>query len=52
MPELYSEYSSENMAKTLLKLLDKYNVYDKISYVIVDNAFNNDIIIKTLKSSF
>ena len=51
MFKLYSEYSGENIAKILLKLLDKYNIYDKISYIIIDNASNNDTIIKALKSS-
>ena len=52
MPELYSEYFNKNIAKILPKLFDKYNIYDKISYIIIDNAFNNDTIIKTFKLSF
>ena len=52
MPELYSEYFNENIAKILFKLLDKYNIYNKINYIIINNAFNNDTMIKALKSNF
>ena len=51
MPELYGEHSGENMAETLLKLLDEYGIYDKIGYIMADNAFSNDTMIKALESS-
>ena len=49
--ELYGEHSGENMAKVLLKLLDEYSIYDNISYIIINNAFSNDTMIKAFKSS-
>ena len=51
MPELYGEHSSENMAETLLKLLDEYGIYDKIGYIMADNASSNDTMIRALESS-
>ena len=51
MPKLYNEYSSKNIVEILLKLLDKYGIYDKINYIILDNASSNNTMIKALKSS-
>ena len=51
MPKLYNEYFSESITEILFKLFDKYNIYDKISYIIVDNALNSDTMIKGFKSS-
>ena len=49
MPELRGEYLDKNIVDTLLKLLNNYNIYNKISYIMADNAINNDTIIEALE---
>ena len=49
MPELRGEHLGENMADTLFRLLDDYNIYDKIGYIMADNAINNDTMIEALE---
>ena len=51
MPELRGEHLGENMADTLLRLLNDYNIYNKIGYIIADNAINNDTMIEALEQS-
>ena len=49
MSEFRGEYLGKNIINTLLKLLNNYNIYNKISYIIADNAINNDTIIEALE---
>ena len=51
IPELRGEHSGENIADTLLRLLDDYNIYDKIGYIMADNATNNDTMVEALEQS-
>ena len=39
------------MTDTLLRLLNNYNIYNKISYIITDNAINNDTIIEVFEQN-
>ena len=49
MLEFRSEYLDKNMVDTLLRLLDNYNIYNKISYIMADNAINNDTMIEAFE---
>ena len=49
MPELRGEYLNKNIINTLFRLLDNYNIYNKINYIIADNAINNDTMIEVLE---
>ena len=49
MSELRGEYLGKNMADTLFRLLDNYNIYNKIGYIIADNAINNDTMIEAFE---
>ena len=52
MPKLHGIHSGENITETLLKLLNDYGIYNKISYVITNNTSNNNhTMIKVLKES-
>ena len=51
MPELRGEYLDKNIVDTLLRLLDDYNIYNKISYIMTDNAINNDTMIEALEQN-
>ena len=49
MPELRGENLNKNIVDTLLRLLNNYNIYNKIGYIMADNAINNDTIIEALE---
>ena len=51
MPELRGIHSGENIAETLLKLLNDYGIYDKIGYIMTDNTSNNNTMIEVLEES-
>ena len=51
MPKLRGEHLDKNIINTLLKLLNNYNIYNKINYIIADNATNNDTIIETFEQN-
>ena len=51
MFKLRDEYLGKNIVDTLLKLLNNYNIYNKVNYIITDNAINNDTIIEALEQS-
>ena len=51
MPELRGEYLGKNITDTLFRLLNNYNIYNKISYIMADNAINNDTIIEALEQN-
>ena len=51
MPELRGEHLDKNMTDTLLRLLNDYNIYNKIGYIMADNAINNDTMIEALEQS-
>ena len=49
MSKFRDEYLGKNIMNTLLRLLNNYNIYNKISYIITDNAINNDTMIEAFK---
>ena len=51
MHELHGEHSGKNMAETLLQVLNGYDIYDKIGYIMADNASSNDTLIEALEIS-
>ena len=51
IPKLLGEHSGENMAETLLQVLNEYDIYNKIGYIVVDNASSNDTMIEALEIS-
>ena len=51
MAELHGEYSNENMTETLLQVLNGYDIYDKIGYIMADNASSNNTMIEALEIS-
>ena len=51
MSKLRGEHLGKNMVDTLLRLLDDYNIYNKIGYIMADNAINNDTMIETFEQS-
>jgi hypothetical protein len=49
--EVNREHSGENQAKYVLEVLEEYKIEDKLAYLIMDNADNNDTLM-TSPSSF
>ena len=49
--EVDGEHSGKNQAKYVLEVLEEYKIEDKLGYLIIDNANNNDTLITSLSSS-
>ena len=49
--EVDGEHSGENQAKYVLEVLKEYKIKDKLGYLMIDNANNNDTLITSLSSS-
>ncbi len=49
--EVDGEHSGENQAKYVLEVLEEYKIKDKLGYLMMDNADNNDTLITSLSSS-
>ncbi|KAE9382297.1 hypothetical protein BT96DRAFT_762969, partial [Gymnopus androsaceus JB14] len=47
--ELHGEHSGENMAETVWDTLTKYGIQNKLMAFNMDNATNNDTLIKALE---
>lgn len=54
LPRLFGHHSGENIASTVCKVLDEYEITDKVSCFMMDNASNNgtmiDAVIKRIPS--
>ncbi len=46
--EVNGEHIGENLTKYVLEAIYEYNLIKKLSYFVIDNANNNDIIITLL----
>ncbi len=43
--ELEGDYSGENQAAIILNILDKYKIRNKLGYIVIDNAYQNNSLI-------
>ncbi len=43
---LYEDYSGENQADLLLKILNKYKLADLVGYFVLNNITTNDVCIE------
>jgi hypothetical protein len=50
MEEIEGEHNGENLALSVYKVLDDYQIKSKVSFFIMDNASNNDTFIKSLSA--
>ncbi len=46
--ELEGDYSGENQAAIVLNVLDKYKIRNKLGYIVIDNAYQNDSLIAVI----
>jgi hypothetical protein len=44
-------HSGENTAQVVIKLLEEYEIADKLGYFVLDNAPSNDICVNEILSS-
>jgi hypothetical protein len=48
LQELDGEHSGWNQAQSVIRVINDYGIVSKVGYFIIDNASNNDTIIKAL----
>lgn len=46
LPRVKGQHSGTNIAKSLIDVLEQYNICDKAGYMMLDNASNNDTIVE------
>jgi hypothetical protein len=46
--ELIGEHSGENQASVVMDVIDEYGIASKIGYFVMDNASNNDTLVRSL----
>ncbi len=48
MREVVREYIGENISKYVLEVLEEYDIVRNLSYFVIDNVPNNDMMITVL----
>ena len=49
--ELEGQYTSENEAQLIIKIIIEYGIISKVRYFMMDNAENNEIMMRALSTS-
>ena len=52
LKEIQGQHTGENMAQIVLETLDDYEIRNSLGYFVIDNAENNDIILKHISNTF
>ena len=50
LPRIMGAHTGENIAIVLVDVLEKYNICEKLGYMMLDNATNNDTAVESLDS--
>ena len=50
LQELDGEHSGQNLADSVIGIINDYRIASKIRYFVMDNASNNDTIIEALST--
>ena len=48
LKELDGTHSGQNQAESIMEVINDYGIASKVGYFVMDNASNNDIMIKAL----
>jgi hypothetical protein len=50
LQELDGEHSGQNLADSIIKIINNYKIVLKVGYFVIDNTFNNNTIIEALST--
>ena len=50
LQELDGEHSSQNLADSVIGIIDDYGIASKVGYFVMDNASNNDTMMEALST--
>jgi hypothetical protein len=50
LQELDGEHSGQNLADSVIGIIDDYGIASKVGYFVMDNASNNDTMIEALST--
>jgi hypothetical protein len=51
LPRVLGAHSGANIAAALMEVLEKYEIADKLGYMMLDNATNNDTAVEALQDA-